>query len=385
MRNAFLPLLRKLSNVESKQGCAISFYFFPQPPQNKAHAEDRIRLKDVVRNAQRKAETEGKQPAIADLKRIEELSDQLAQSSEPVAIFACAEHGIWEQVSLPGQSGETRVVLNGRFHLRALAESPDRNILVVTADRVNIRFLRLSAGKLQQFDAIESDIPRKARTDGFAGYDAGHKERHVGHWEKVHFKEMAEKMRQLCEGPSFDAAVIICRSELRSEIEPLLHPYVNDKLLGYLDFDPSSADEATIRTQVVGMGRERQLGEEQALIREVMGEAQRDARGKVGLRAVLEALERGEVQTLVLGNGFAATVSECGNCGHLDHRNGRKCSVCAQPAREIDDLVDALTTRALRSSLEIAYVDDEAFRKAGNIGALLRFRSDQNTPAKLAG
>ena len=32
----------------------------------------------------------------------------------------------------------------------------------------------------------------------------------------------------------------------------------------------------------------------------------------------------------------------------------------------------------------IAFIDDDEFARAGNVGALLRFRSDQSTPAKLA-
>ena len=385
MRNAFLPLLKKLSNIESNQGCALSFFHIPERPQNKAHAEARIRLKDVLRNAQKQAETEGREQAFGDLRRIEEASDRLARSSAPVAIFACAEHGIWEEVELPGHEGETRLVMNGRFHLRGLAQASQGNVLVVAADRVNIRFMRANPRTLEQFDAITSDIPRKARTDGFGGYDAGHKERHVGHWEKAHFKELADKMKQLCEGPSFDAAVIICRSELRPEIEPLLHAYVNDKLLGFLDLDPSSAEEATIREEALRLDAEQRLGEQQALVREVMGEAQRNGRGKTGLKDVLASLEQGEVQTLVLGDGFAAAISECSHCGYFDHRNRRSCPVCAQSTRPVEDVVDALTSRALRSSLDVTFVDDEAFRKAGNIGALLRFRADQNTPAKLAG
>ena len=41
---------------------------------------------------------------------------------------------------------------------------------------------------------------------------------------------------------------------------------------------------------------------------------------------------------------------------------------------------------ALKNGVEIAYVqeNDEELQKAGNIAALLRFRADQNTPAKTA-
>jgi hypothetical protein len=47
-------------------------------------------------------------------------------------------------------------------------------------------------------------------------------------------------------------------------------------------------------------------------------------------------------------------------------------------------LGDALIGLALRSGVEILLVNDDEFAKSGNIGALLRFRADQNTPGKLA-
>ena len=41
---------------------------------------------------------------------------------------------------------------------------------------------------------------------------------------------------------------------------------------------------------------------------------------------------------------------------------------------------------ALRKGIEIIYVEqNEELEKVGHIGALLRFRSDQNTPMKQAG
>lgn len=387
MRNDFVPLLNKLSSIHSNNGCAISFYFFPQHPQNKAHAEDRILLKDLLKEAKKKAENEGKQQALTDLNRISDLVDRTAQNAnQPVAVFACVEHGLWEEVPLPGGIGRTCIHLNGRFHLRPLAEVKARNraLLVALADRVKVRFVRHDRGGLDQFDSIESDLPRKARTDGFGGYDAGHKERHVGHWEMYHFKEMADKLKQLCESGSFDGVVIVCRSEIRPEIEPHLHAYVTERLFGFIDQDPAMLGQDGLKEEIERLDREHRKSEEEAIIREVVGETQRNGRGALGLRDVLMSIERGEVQMLVIGDKLSATITECTNCGHLDTRSGTTCVLCSQPVREVDDVVDALTTRALRSSIDVHFINDDAFRRAGNIGALLRFRADQNTAAKLA-
>ena len=78
-------------------------------------------------------------------------------------------------------------------------------------------------------------------------------------------------------------------------------------------------------------------------------------------------------------------VVECGNCGHIDIRMVHNCAVCGQPTHHVDDITDALIGRALRARAEIIHVPaNEEFQKAGNIGALLRFRAARSTGEKLA-
>ena len=54
--------IRELAQFQSEngEGCALSFYFQPQTPQNKSHKEEAILAKDLVRNALHEAEKEGK-------------------------------------------------------------------------------------------------------------------------------------------------------------------------------------------------------------------------------------------------------------------------------------------------------------------------------------
>ena len=116
-----------------------------------------------------------------------------------------------------------------------------------------------------------------------------------------------------------------------------------------------------------------------------MGEAQRNGRGALGLRHVLTALERQEVQTLVVSRDFQAEAVECSNCRHLDTRMVRNCAICGHETREISDVSDALVDLALRNGADIKFIDgDSELEKAGRAGALLRFRADQSTPQKVA-
>jgi peptide subunit release factor 1 (eRF1) len=105
----------------------------------------------------------------------------------------------------------------------------------------------------------------------------------------------------------------------------------------------------------------------------------------VGLRDVLDSLEKREVQTLVLGEKLNASGVECTNCGHVDTRTTPDCAVCGQKNREVEDLSDAIVSLALRNGADIVYVGNEpALDRNEHIAALLRFRADQNTPAKIA-
>jgi len=103
------------------------------------------------------------------------------------------------------------------------------------------------------------------------------------------------------------------------------------------------------------------------------------------LRHVLNALERQEVQTLLIGRDFKAEAVECNNCRHLDTRMVKSCAVCGQETRELSDVSDSLVDLALRNGADIQFVDNEPeLEKTGRLGALLRFRADQNTAEKVA-
>jgi peptide subunit release factor 1 (eRF1) len=98
---------------------------------------------------------------------------------------------------------------------------------------------------------------------------------------------------------------------------------------------------------------------------------------------VLSALERQEVQDLLLTRDFKAEAVECTNCRHMDTRMVKSCAVCGQETRELKDCSDTLVDLALRNGAEISFIDGDAdLEKAGKIAALLRFRADQNTAEK---
>jgi len=382
--------IRQLAQVESPAACAISFYFQPQTPQDKSHREEAILIKDLVRDTLRKAERNGNQMALReDLRKILDIAERLhGNHSRGKAIFACKEQGIWRELDVPPRLGRSQITVNSRFHLKPLVAAfsgPPRTYIALV-DRVKARIFEFEEAELiQKPDLYFGDLPPSGRSDGYRGYEAGHRERHVENEVMQHFKQFAESLHLLLHRDRFELLLVGCRDEAWAVIAPQLHSDVKRRLVARFLIDPGTASAQEVRAHADRILSEYMHSQEQALLREVMGEAQRNGRGALGLRHVLTALERQEVQTLVVSRDFQAEAVECSNCRHLDTRMVRNCAICGHETREISDVSDALVDLALRNGADIKFIDgDSELEKAGRAGALLRFRADQSTKQKVA-
>ncbi|HLK32578.1 MAG TPA: hypothetical protein VKT29_05770, partial [Terriglobales bacterium] len=353
--------IRELAQFQSGEGCALSFYFQPRTPQNKSHREEAILAKDLVRGALREVDKNGKgRGTRADLDRILEIAERMhGNQARAKAIFACSEQGFWREFDLPPRLSGSSVSVNKRFRLRPLAAILGSlyRAAVVLVNRQQARRFGLTLDDIAEREAITAELPRRGRSDGFAGYDAGHAQRHVEHEAMHHFKAVAERMKELYDSGVSANFIIGCRDETWPEFEPHLHSYVRQHLLGRIALDPSAATLEQVREQALRVLTEARASRCEAVLREVVGQAQRNGRGAVGLRRVLRSLETGEVQALLLGDKFEAPGVECANCGHLDFRLGDNCAVCGQATRQLNDIADALIGAAVRKGIEIIYVE----------------------------
>jgi peptide subunit release factor 1 (eRF1) len=380
--------IRQLAQFESPAGCAISFYFQPQTPQNKSHRKESIMVKDLVRETLRKAERNGNHTVLReDLERILNIAEGLhGNHSRGKAIFACRDQGIWRELDIPARPEPSQIKVNSRFHLRPLvdAKSGLPRTCIALVNRKKARIFELQETEISQKTDLDfGPSPAVPRSDGFQGYEAGHRERHVENRVMQHFKMFAESLLMLAHREKFDALLIGCQDDSWPEIESQLHSDLRQKLRGRFPIDVLSATAEEVRQHANRILTESMLTTQRELISEVMGEVQRNGRGALGLKHVLNALELQEVQIVLMLRGFRAEAVECTNCRHLDTRMVKTCAVCAHETRELTDVSDALVDMALRNGADIRFIDgDPEMEKAGKVAALLRFRADQNTAEK---
>jgi peptide subunit release factor 1 (eRF1) len=381
--------IRELAAFQSNgDGCALSFYFQPRTPQNRSHKEEAILAKDLVRQALRESEQHGNGGcAREDLERILEIANNLPSGrGKAKAIFAAAPKKIWKEFDLPPQLPGTQLFVNRRFHLKPLAAllGAQPNVCVTLVDRQRGRFFDLRLDELKERGGLFRNLPR-GRSDGYAGYDAGHTERRVANEAKLHYRQVADRLKDELERGVWEKLVIGCHDTNWSEFEANLHPYVRQRLVGHFPADVASLTCEEIRENANRALQRALTVRRDQFLREALGQAKGNARGVTGLRRVLRSMELGEVQTLFLGDNYTARAVECTGCGRIDSHMVPYCPLCGKATRELADVCDAMIPMAIRRDIELFYVKNHPeFDKVGNIAALLRFRADQSKPQMAA-
>ncbi len=378
--------IRELAKFHAdSEDSALSFYFEPRTPQNKSHKENSILAKDVVRNAIREAERNGKNGSTrADLSRMMEIAEGL-QGTQPrtKAIFACSAQNFWREFDLPALSAGTQLFVNQQFHLKPLAQllGAQPLVWVVLVDRHKARFFDLRLDEVTERESLFRVPPlHEGKSDGYAGYDGGHAQRRIEDEALHHFKNVATHLQQAFERGQYQKLIVGCQDMNWPDLEAQLHPYVKQCLAGRFSADMSRLSNDQVREHASRLLSQAQESRRAELVKEVLDQAKSNRFGVTGLRRVLRSLELGEVQTLLVGDTFAHPAVECSNCGHIDAHLVKHCPACGHVTREMSDVCDALIPIAIRRDVELFYIKDEPeFDGAGNIAALLRFRADQNS------
>jgi peptide chain release factor subunit 1 len=373
---------------ETKGACALSFYFQPDPPQDRSHRREAIVAKDVVKQALKSAAAQGKNGALhADLDRVLELATNLHGHARGRAIFACSARNFWKEFDLPPHLGTTRIYLQSHFQLKPLASllGAQPALCVAMVDRQRARFFDLRLDELREGQAIVHMLSRSGASYGYNGYEGGHAERRVAEEALQHFKSVSERLRNDREKGLWERLIVGCQESNWPEFEGHLHPYVRQRVIGRFSADVASVAPEEIRDRANSVLNQWIVEQGRAKASEALDLAKANGRGVTGLRRVLQALETGEVQSIFLNENYSAHAVECTNCGHLDAHMIPSCVACGKPTRELTDVSDAIIPIAIRRDIELFYLKDHAeLDRAGNIAALLRFRADQNRTGQIA-
>ena len=343
----------------------------------------KIRIKDLLQSAQQQLATKLGSHAQceslrADFQYIGDYAMQeiFSNQHKSLAMFSCAAHKFWQVYGLP-RLARNILVADLTPYIRPLAAilGEYHRFCVVLVDSVGGQVFEVYMGEIVERADVVDAVPRRVKEGGLGGRDERNMERHHAQAVHQHYQRLADATFKVFKRDKFDFLVLGGLNELLAEFKQHLHPDLKERLVGYFHAKPFTTppDEVLLRALEIENRVERER--EQRMAEELVQKAGAGTLAVSGVTATLNAIARGEAQTLLVEDGFETPGYICRNCHHVSLNEG-VCPNCHTPFGPCPDIVDEAIELALEKSCQIQHVHGPtALRDAGRMGALLRFQA----------
>jgi peptide chain release factor subunit 1 len=310
-----------------------------------------------------------------DLEKIARFGTQRLSSfnGSGLAIFSCQGAKFWQDLALP-RAPRNHLFFDRSLHIRPVLAIRDEyhHICALLLSRQEARWYEIFMGEIELIDVFRSDVPSRVREGGWKGYESKRIERHIEAHLHDHFKQAARKTFELFKKNRFEWLFLGCKEECRSEFEPLLHPYLKERVKGWLRINSSETEDKILK-QALEIEKSLRAEEEADLAQALTSELEKGGRAVSGIKDVLSKLNAAEVQTLVLTRNFSKEGKLCPKC-HFLYLDSLRCPVCQVKTEKVQDIVHESVHAALDKNVRVRYVTSPSkLDRYGKIGAFLRY------------
>lgn len=313
-----------------------------------------------------------------DLKKIAQVTtDERVMGSHSVGIIASSGAGIWQVYHLPELSENTLKIGNS-VYLTPLARVLDKYIkyCVVLLNKEKARLFLVSMGEIADYSEIFDQVPKKHEQ---GGWSQARLQRHHEDHVMRHLKRTAELTFDFYQREGFDHLIIGGPEEVASELPAYLHNYLKDRLLTTISLDVDTATSKEILEESLKIEQRWEEGKEREAVSLLEDQLGTKGQAVAGLEATLQAIQQGQVMTVLMDEDFKASGFRCTGCNSLTVKPEEACSLCNAPVLPVEDLVNALIAETLKQDGGIEFISVAGLRgemnQYGEIAALLRYRS----------
>ncbi len=338
-------------------------------------------FKNLIKNGKSQLEgmdlgKEKKDSLSEDLERIQKFCSQnLSSYNFPgLAIFSCSGQDFWQVFELP-HPPRNKIVFDKDPYVRFLSSilNEYHRIFALTLDRREARWYDINLGQISQIDSLAGDVPSKVREGGWEGYESKRIERHIATLLHEHFKKVAQKTFVLFKNNHFDWLFLGCKEEYCSEFEPLLHPYLKERLQGHIKASPSDSQDKILK-ESEELEKSLKKQEDSEIIKRFVSELEKGGRATAGLKKTLRTINRGEVQSLLVTRNFSLPGRICPRC-HFLYVDELRCPSCQKKTDMLVDVIDEAIEATLDKNGLVKHINPpSSLNKYGKIGAFLRYK-----------
>ncbi|MFQ6109112.1 MAG: hypothetical protein ACE5L7_06120 [Candidatus Aminicenantales bacterium] len=373
--------IEHLAKFQSPRFLTTSFYLDTDKSRLRKK-EILLSFKNLIKTGRSQLETmdisrEKRDSLSQDMDRIQRFGSQnlFSYNFSGLAVFSCSGHDFWQVFHLP-HPPRNRIIFDKNPYVRLLSSILDEyhHIFVLVFDRREAQWYDLNMGEIVLIEKLVGDVPSKVREGGWEGYESKRIERHIATHLRDYFKKVAEKTFTLFKKNHFDWLFLGCKEEYSPDFEPLLHPYLKQRLKGRIRISPSDSDDKILR-ESQDLEEKLKKKEEDLLISRFISELEKGGRAISGLKKTLRKVNRGEVQTLLITRNFSKPGRICPRC-HFLYVDELRCPSCVKKTDILVDVVDEAVEAVLDKNGHVKHINSPfALNRYGKIGAFLRYKT----------
>lgn len=376
-------VLRRLARIKPGQHPVVSCYIKLEPrdrARGKYLIKFRNRLKDLERSLEWLVPDRKEREVVrGDIERVRDFmaTPTRLPATQGLAIFASKPLGLFEVVPLP-RVYRSRFAVDRSAYVRELAaqESDVGRLLTVVVDRTSARIFEVSAFEAKEVASIRATASTRGgkyhsdRQDAPGRGEHGYHNR-IRQERQRHLEAVARALFERDRAEAAHGFVIAGPGPEATALEPFLHPYLGERLLGSAHLNPREATPALVHAATVAVREAYRREAQHDLVHELEeGEGRGWAVNGVG--ETLRALARGQVRTLVVSGEISCPGFRMSGTGRLtlEAPDGRS----EGEAVPVPDVVDDAIEEALRQGVGVEVLHEESAKAVDGLAGLLRFR-----------
>ncbi|HEY3042828.1 MAG TPA: Vms1/Ankzf1 family peptidyl-tRNA hydrolase [Vicinamibacterales bacterium] len=339
--------LDRLASLEPGPFPVVSLYLNTQPDQNgRDHFEPFLKKELAERLRTYPASGPERASLEKDADKIREYVAGLDPSANGLAIFACAGAELFDAVVLAAPIREHRLYVSDQPHLYPLARLIDEypRYAALLADTHSARIFVFAGNAVEHTEQIEGV---KTKRHKMGGWSQARYQRHTENYHVHHAKEVVDALARIVRDESIRAIVMSGDEVIVPLLKEQLPKDLAARVIDVVKLEIQASEREVLEKTIAAL-REKDVETDRGKVEELLGAYRANGLAVVGVDETRKALERGQVDELV---------------------------ITASPASIGERAADELVAKARQTAATICFIEDPALLSAvGSVGALLRFK-----------
>jgi peptide subunit release factor 1 (eRF1) len=307
-----------------------------------------------------------------DAEKIRGYVSGIDPSVNGLAIFSCAGADFFEAVVLPAPIAEHRLYIADQPHLYPLARVLEGcpRFAVLLADTNSARLFVVAGNAVQHTERVEGVRTRRHK---MGGWSQARYQRHIENYHLHHAKEVAETLARVVREEAIDS-IIISGNDV---IVPLLKEHfskdVSDRIVDVIKLEAHAPEREILDATVAAM-RVKDAETDRERVEALLGAYRSNGLGCVGVEDTRLALERGQVDELVIATAPEILNTDAGITDRVTTEAEQPSA--GSPERTPEECIaNELVVKARQTAAKIRFIEETALMDAvGGVGAFLRFK-----------